>query len=82
MRQETSTTIRVRLVIDRLEPGDTWQVFLSDNGTRILSASRVVDEQGEIRAVKITTDRPGTDRVKGTGVNISGSGSCEGVVAY
>ena len=82
VRRETATTIRVRFVIDRLDTGDTWQLFLSDNGTRIFSASRVVDAQGEVRAVKVTTNRSGNDRVKGSGVNVSDSGSCEGVVTY
>ena len=82
VRRETSTTIRVRFLIERAEPGDTWQLFLSDNGTRIFSASRVADADGELRAVRVTSNRSGTDRVKGSGVNISSGGSCEGVVSY
>jgi hypothetical protein len=82
VRQETATTIRVRFDIDRLDPGDTWQLFLSDNGERIFSASRVVGADGEVRAVTVTSDRAGTDRVKGSGVNVWDGGSCDGVVRY
>ena len=82
VRRETSTTIRVRFLIQRVDPGETWQLFLSDNGTRIFSASRVADADGELRAVKVTSNRSGTDRVKGSGVNIDSGGSCEGVVSY
>jgi hypothetical protein len=82
VRHETATTIRVRFIIDRLDPGETWQVFLSDNGTRIFSASRVVDADGEVRAVKVTSDRAGTDRIKGSAVNVGNGGSCEGVLRY
>jgi hypothetical protein len=82
VRRETSTTIRVRFLIERADPGDTWQLFLSDNGIRIFSASRVADADGELRAVKVTSNRSGTDRIKGSGVNISSGGSCEGFLSY
>ncbi len=82
VRHETATTIRVRFNIDRLDQGDTWQVFLSDNRTRIFSASRVVDADGEVGAVKVTSDRAGTDRIKGSAVNVGNGGSCEGVLRY
>lgn len=80
--RETATTIRVRFDIEHLDPGDSWQLFLSDNGTRIFSATRVVGSQGEVRAVRVTGDRAGTDRVKGTGVNVTSGGSCEGALTY
>jgi hypothetical protein len=82
VRHETATTIRVRFQIDRLDTGDTWQLFLSDNGTRILSASRTVGSDGQVRAVKVTSNRPGDDRIKGSGVNTSASGSCDGSLTY
>jgi hypothetical protein len=82
VRRETATTIRVRFDIERVQPGDTWQLYLSDNGTRIFSASRVADSEGELRAVKVTANRSGTDHVKGSGVNVSAGGTCDGALAY
>jgi hypothetical protein len=82
VRRETATTIRVRFDIDRLDSGDTWQLFLSDNGTRIFSGSRTVGSDGEVRAVKVTSNLSGDDRIKGSGVNTSASGSCDGSLTY
>ena len=78
VRRESATTIRVRFDIENVDPGDTWQLFLSDNGTRIFAGTRVADAQGALHAIKITADRAGTDRVKGSGVNITDGGSCDG----
>jgi hypothetical protein len=82
VRRETATTIRVRFDIEHADPGESWQLFLSDSGTRIFSATRVVNADGELRAVKVTANRSGTDRVKASGVNVTDGGSCEGVVSY
>jgi hypothetical protein len=80
--RESASTIRVRFDVERVDPGDSWQLFLSDNGTRIFAGTRVVDADGDVRAVKITADRSGTDRVKGSGVNVTSGGSCDGSLRY
>jgi hypothetical protein len=82
VRRETATSIRVRFDIEHVRPGDTWQLYLSDNGTRIFSASRVADSEGELRAVRVTANRSGTDHVRGSGVNVSAGGTCDGALAY
>jgi hypothetical protein len=82
VRRETASTVRVRFDIEHVRPGDTWQLYLSDNGTRIFSASRVADSEGELRAVRITANRSGTDHVKGSGVNVTAGGTCDGALAY
>ena len=41
-----------------LRPGQSWQLFISDNGTRIFSAPRSSTSQGEIRVDKNTRDPP------------------------
>jgi hypothetical protein len=81
-QEETASSIRVSFTISRLDPGDTWQLFLSDNGTRILSVSREVGEFGRVRAVTVTSDLGGNDRIKASGVNVSESGSCDGALTY
>jgi hypothetical protein len=82
VRRETATTIKVRFDIERVQPGDTWQLYLSDDGTRIFSASRVVDAEGELRAIKLTANRSGTDHVRGSGVNVTAGETCDGALAY
>jgi len=82
VRHETATTIRVRFSIEHLDPGDTWQLFVSDNGTRIVSTSRVVDTGGEVRVTRVTANRGGDDRIRASGVNVTDGGSCDGVLTY
>jgi hypothetical protein len=80
--RESATTIKVRFDIEHVAPGDSWQLFLSDDGRGIFARTKVADADGELRAVSITRDRAGTDRVKGSGVNVTAGGSCDGVVRY
>jgi hypothetical protein len=80
--RETATTIRVRFDIEHVDPGDSWQLFLSDNGHRIYSATKVAGAGGEVHAKKITSDRAGTDRVKASGVDVTSGGSCDGALTY
>lgn len=82
VRRESATAIRVRFDIEHVDPGDSWQLFLSDNGTRIFAGTRVADANGELHAIRITADRSGTDRVKASGVNITDGGSCDGALTY
>jgi hypothetical protein len=80
--REGPSTIRVRFDITHVDPGDSWQVFLSDNGTRILAGTRVASATGKVHATKITANRSGRDLVKGTGVDVTRGGSCSGAVTY
>jgi hypothetical protein len=80
--RESATTIRVRFDIEHADPGDSWQLFLSDNGTRIFAGTRVVDPKGELHVTKVTADRSGKDRIKASGVDITAGGSCSGALTY
>ena len=59
-----------------------WQLFLSDNRTRIYAGSKRSDGGGGLSVRKVTTDRDGADRIKATGVNLATGESCAGVVRY
>ena len=58
-------TIEVRFDIEHVHPGQRWQLFLSDNGARIFAGTRTADGDGEFRAIKVTTNRPGADQHQG-----------------
>jgi hypothetical protein len=81
-RSESSSTIRVRFTIEHVAAGSRWQLFLSDDGTRILATTKTAGSDGEVRAAKITSDRSGTDHIKASGVNLTAGGSCAGSVAF
>ncbi len=82
VERESSTSLRVRFEIEHGEPDQVWQLFLSDNGTRIYAGSKESDGGGGVSVRKVTTDRDGADRIKATGVNLATGESCAGVVRY
>jgi len=82
VERESSTSLRVRFEIEHGEPDQVWQLFLSDNRTRIYAGSKRSDGGGGLSVRKVTTDRDGADRIKATGVNLATGESCAGVVRY
>jgi hypothetical protein len=75
-------TVEVLFDIEHVRPGQRWQLFLSDDGVRIFAGTRTADRDGELRATKVTTNRPGVDQIKGSGVNVTAGGSCLGAVKF
>lgn len=82
VRRETATTLRVKLEIEHGAPNQTWQLFLSDNGTRFFAGTKVSGLNGYVRVVRYPTDRSGTDLIKGTGVNGTTGEYCAGSLGY
>jgi len=74
--------LRVRFTIDDVAAGQSWQLFLSDNGTRIFSGTRTSNAEGEVRASKRTRNRAGSDRIAASGVNTVNGTTCEGSLTY
>jgi hypothetical protein len=82
VRRESATTLRVRFVIDDVKPGQSWQLFLSDNGVRIYSGTKVANSLGEVRVTRFTANRAGADRIAASGVNTATGTTCEGSLAF
>jgi hypothetical protein len=80
--RESRTSLRIRFEIGGGAAEQTWQVFLSDGGTRIYAGSKVSGGGGEVRVRKLTRDRAGSDRIKASGVNLATGESCLGAVTY
>ena len=78
---EDRNTLRVRFRIDHTPEGDTWEVFLSDNGTRFFAGTRRADGGG-VRVRKLTGDRSGTDRIKAYAYSRDTGEICQGSLAY
>jgi len=70
--------LRLRFRIDTGVAGQEWQIFLSDNGARIASVTRISGEDGFVRLARKTLDRDGIDEVKAAGVNRPTGESCSG----
>jgi hypothetical protein len=74
--------LRLRFKIDDVPAGQSWQLFMSDNGTRIYSGTKTSDPGGEVRVSKRTTNRAGSDRIVASGVNTKTGTTCEGSLTY
>jgi hypothetical protein len=74
--------LRVRFTIDDVAAGQSWQLFLSDNGTRIFSGTKTSNAGGEVRVSRRTTNRAGSDRIAASAVNTVNGTTCEGSLTY
>ncbi len=74
--------LRVRFEIDDVPSGQPWQLFLSDNGTRIYSGTKGSGSSGDVRVSRSTTNRSGSDRIAASGVNTRTGTTCEGSLSY
>ena len=72
----------IRFNIVDVAAGQTWQVFISDNGSRIFSGTRVSSSTGKVRVTTTTRDRAGSDRIAASGVNTKTGTTCEGSLRY
>jgi hypothetical protein len=82
VRRDDGGRLRVRFKIDDVAAGQSWQLFLSDNGTRIYSGTKTASSSGEVRVSTLTTNRAGTDRIAASGVNTKNGTTCEGSLSY
>ena len=82
VRREDAGRLRVRFKIDDVAAGQSWQLFLSDDGTRIYSGTKTASSSGEVRVSVLTTNRTGTDRIAASGVNTKNGTTCEGSLSY
>jgi hypothetical protein len=82
VRPATNATVRIRFDIEDVDPGERWQLFLSVDGTRILTDTKRTDAEGDVYVKKVTADGRGSHRIKASGVNIDSGGFCEGSVTY
>ena len=82
VRQDDATTLRVRLRIEKTPPGDEWELFLSDNGTRLFAGTRTASLTGELRVSRFTKDVAGTDKIKGYAYSRATGETCSAALAY
>jgi len=74
-------SLRVRFEIEGGDEGESWQLFMSDDGRRIYARTKLSDDEGQVRARTLTRDRAGADRITATGVNLATGESCAGSVS-
>ena len=77
-----ATRLRVRFAIANSTPGQTWQLFGSDNGIGVFVVSRVVSAGGTVSVRRVVKDLPGKDIVKASGFNVAALETCSGSVGF
>ena len=82
VRREDGGRLRVRFKIDDVAAGQSWQLFLSNDGVRIYSGTKTSSSSGEVRVSLFTTNRAGSDRIAASGVNTKTGTTCEGSLSY
>jgi len=80
--QHDAATLQVRFVIAHSTPGQTWQLFGSDNGVRIFAVNRVVSSLGKAAVVRYPRDLAGTDSIKATGFNPTTGEVCSASLGF
>ena len=73
--------LRVRFRVDHVPAGGSWQVFLSDNGTRIFSGTKRADG-GQFRVTELTANRAGSDRIAASAVASASGSTCGGSLTF
>jgi hypothetical protein len=61
-------------------PGETWNLFLDQNGTGFFAGSRVSDENGLVRVRRPTADLSGEDVIRAAGHDVATGEICRGRV--
>jgi hypothetical protein len=79
VQREGPATLRIRFELKDLVAGQSWQIFLSDNGVGIFSGTKEADN-GDLRVRKLARDRSGRDRIAATAVNVDSGATCGGSV--
>lgn len=82
VRRESSNSLRVRLLIHEVRPGQNWDVFLSDNGHRFYSNTIRASSSGEVKLTRFPADRPGADRIVAAAVNHVTGDDCTGSATF
>jgi hypothetical protein len=77
---EKAGVLIVRFALADGTPGDTWNLFLDQNGTGFFAGSRVSDDLGFLRVGRRTPDGPGVDVIHAAGHDVVTGEICRGRV--
>jgi hypothetical protein len=78
VRREDAGRLRVKLEIEGGRSGQTWHVFLSDNGVGFFAGSRISGSGGRFEVERRTRDRAGNDTIRAGVNNVVSGETCSG----
>ncbi|MEX2439584.1 MAG: hypothetical protein WD739_06860 [Actinomycetota bacterium] len=73
--------LTIRFLVRGGKADQRWNVFISDNGERVFTGSRISGAGGYFAVRADTRDRAGRDRIKASAVNTVSGESCRGRAA-
>jgi hypothetical protein len=73
-------TLVVRFRLTGGNPGETWNLFLDQNGTGFFAGSRVSDDTGVVHLRRRTDDLLGIDVIRAAGHDVATGEVCRGRV--
>jgi hypothetical protein len=73
-------TLVVRFRLTGGNPGETWNLFLDQNGTGFFAGSRVSDDTGVVHLRRRADDLPGIDVIRAAGHDVVTGEVCRGHV--
>lgn len=76
VERRTRRRLRIEFEIDEIRRGQRWNVFVSHNGRRVASVTRVARTSRGIRVVRFTRNRRGRDRIKAAAVHPRTGSTC------
>lgn len=68
--------IEVEYEIDNAVPGQRWRIILKKGNRRIFKAIRTVNGAQEINVRKVTSNGPGSERIRARAVNLNTGERC------
>jgi hypothetical protein len=77
---EDAGLLIVRFALTGGTPGDTWNLFLDQNGTGFFAGSRVSGDLGFVRVGRRTPDAAGHDIIRAAGHDVTTGEICRGRV--
>jgi hypothetical protein len=80
--QFDATTLRVRVVITGGAPSQSWAMFMTDNGEKVIRNVKVSALDGSVRWARKTPDRLGLDLVEMAASNRDSGEICTRTISY
>jgi hypothetical protein len=82
VRAIDDATLKIRIEITDGAAGQTWAMFVTDNGARVIRNTKVSNTDGFVRWVRLTTDLAGADQIDMAANNRDSGETCSASLTY
>jgi hypothetical protein len=82
VRAIDDATLKIRVEISHSSAGQTWAMFVTDNGNRVIRNTKVANADGFVRWVRLTADLAGADQIDMAANNRDSGETCGASLTY